>query len=131
MGFMDKAKEAALQAKQKSQQLAQQGQAKVQTMQQGRSEAELLRALGEAYYAQTRHSGDPAAVATALAALDEHYASASDGASTGGAATDGAPTDGAPTGGAATGGATFDGGTAGAPESTPPPPAGNFTLDNL
>ena len=76
MGFMDKAKEAALQAKTQAQQLAQQGQAKVQTIQQGRSEHELQRTLGEAVYNAERRGGDREAVVTAMTALDQHYAAA-------------------------------------------------------
>src|SRR3954470_18845215 len=74
MGFMDKAKEAALQAKTQAQQLAQQGQAKVQTIQQGRSEGELYRTLGEAVYQAERHGGEREAIAAALTALDQHFA---------------------------------------------------------
>jgi hypothetical protein len=74
MGLMDKAKEAALQAKASAQQMAQQGQAKVASVQQGRSEAELLRALGEAFYNEQRRGGDQQAVIAALGALDAHYA---------------------------------------------------------
>src|SRR3954452_20715325 len=90
MGFMDKAKEAAQQAKTQAQQLAQQGQAKVATIQQGRSEAELFRTLGEAYYAEQRRGGDKEAVTTALTALDEHYASAA-GDAGGASGTPGTP----------------------------------------
>ena len=60
MGFMDKAKEAALQAQQKAQQLAQQGQAKVADVQQHRTEAELYRTLGEAFYTEQRRGGEEA-----------------------------------------------------------------------
>ena len=114
MGFMDKAKEAALQAKTQAQQLAQQGQAKVATIQQGRSEAELFRTLGEAYYNEQRRGGDHEAVAAALTALDEHFATAA--------------------------GSTPPPAAGGAAPSTPPstPPSesgpatgGSFTLDNL
>jgi hypothetical protein len=76
MGIMDKAKEAALQAKAKAGQVAQQGQAKVAEIKEGREEAELYRTLGEAIYAEQRKGGDHAAVETALTALDEHFASA-------------------------------------------------------
>jgi hypothetical protein len=113
MGFMDKAKEAAQQAKQKGQQMAAQGQAKVQTIQQSRSEAELFRTLGEAYYNEQRHGGDHEAVGAALAALDEHHASAPSPAP-GPSAEGAAP---APTTPPASG--------------ETPPAAGNFTIDNL
>ncbi|HEX3336789.1 MAG TPA: hypothetical protein VHS54_10030 [Jatrophihabitans sp.] len=76
MGLMDKAKEAAEKAKASAQHMAQQGQAKVAAVQQGRSEAELHKALGEAYFNEQRRGGDHEAVAAALAALDEHYAAA-------------------------------------------------------
>lgn len=79
MGIMDKAKEAALQAKVKAGQVAQQGQAKVAEIKEGREEAELYRALGEAVYQEQRKGGDHAAVETALAALDKHYADAAAG----------------------------------------------------
>jgi len=111
MGFMDKAKEAALQAKTQAQQLAQQGQAKVQTMQQGRSEHELQRTLGEAAYNAERRGGDREAVVTAMTALDQHYAAAAAAPATeqppaapppAGAPTDPAPGPGAPAGGSFT-----------------------------
>jgi hypothetical protein len=123
MGFMDKAKEAALQAKVQAQQLAQQGQAKVAAVQQGRSEADLHRALGEAYYAQLRRAGDPEAVNAAVAALDAHYAGAPAPS-----AAPAAPN--ADPGGAASGGAAPGGPASGAGESAAPP-AGNFTLNDL
>ena len=74
MGFMDKAKEAAEKAKAQAQQIAQQGQAKVQDVQRTRSEHELYQNLGEAYYAQQRRGGDATAVTAALDALDAHFA---------------------------------------------------------
>lgn len=74
MGIMDKARGAAVQAKASAQQLAQQGQAKVGSIQQGRTEAELYRTLGQAYYGAQRSGGDPGAVTAALTALDEHFA---------------------------------------------------------
>jgi hypothetical protein len=73
MGIMDKAKEAAQQAKASAEKLAQQGQAKVQEVQKHRSEAELYRALGEAYYAEQRRGGDHAQVTAGLEALDAHF----------------------------------------------------------
>ena len=122
MGFMDKAKEAALQAQQKAQHLAQQGQAKVADVQQHRTEAELYRTLGEAFYAEQRRGGDKDAVVAALTALDEHFA---------GTAAPGTPGEAS---GTATGGpAAPAGGDAGTPPPTDTPPAtgGNFTFDNL
>ena len=111
MGFMDKAKEAALQAKTQAQHLAQQGQQKVATIQEGRSLSELYRTLGEAYYNQQRHGGDAAAVTAALQALDEHFAGASTPASESSAPV--APA------------------AEGAAPQTPPAAPGSFTLDNL
>lgn len=132
MGFMDKAKEAALQAKTSAQQMAQQGQAKVQAAQQGRSESELYRALGEAVYNEQRRGGDPAAVQAALGALDAHYAAMPPAPAPGTSPTPMAPGDtnygapAAPPAGAAPGPA---------PVASPPPaaapPPGNFTLDDL
>jgi len=119
MGFMDKAKEAALQAQQKAQQLAQQGQAKVADVQQHRTEAELYRTLGEAFYAEQRRGGDKDAVVAALTALDEHLARAASPATPGDAAGPGQPA--APAGDAASP----------PPTDTPPATGGNFTFDNL
>jgi hypothetical protein len=123
MGFMDKAKEAALQAKTQAQQLAQQGQAKVQTIQQGRSEHELQRTLGEAVYNAERRGGDREAVVAAMTALDQHYAAAA-----------AAPAD--------AGTAPAAGAAPTTPPATPPaapaagaapaaPASGSFTLDNM
>jgi hypothetical protein len=117
MGFMDKAKEAALQAKASAQQIAQQGQAKVAQVQQTRSEGELYRSLGEAFYAEQRRGGDQQTVIAALTALDEHFA----------AAPPAAPGPVAPAGA---------GGAVAPPPPAPPAPAtpaptGDFTLDDL
>jgi hypothetical protein len=103
---MDKAKQAAMQAKESAQHVAQQGQAKVASVQQSRSEGELYRSLGEAAYAAQRRGGDQGAVETALTALDQHFASAE------AAATTPPPP---------------------SPASPPPaaPPAGDFTLDDV
>ncbi len=110
MGFLDKAKAAATQA-------VQQGQAKVSSYQQGRSEAELYRSLGEAVYQEQRHGGDPAAVSAAFTALDAHFEQvAQEAAAAAAAAPAGAPA--APA----------------AAQSTPAQdaaPAGNFTLDDV
>lgn len=91
MGFMDKAKDAALQAKAKADQARQQGQAKV-------TEMKLYRSLGEAVYAEQRKGGSHASVETALAALDAHFArSGTDGTGAAPPATD-VPPAGAPPG---------------------------------
>ena len=87
MGLMDKAKEAAMQAKASAEKLAQQGQAKVAEVQQHRSEAELYRTLGEAYYAEQRRGGNHEAVVAALDALDQHFASAAANQAPGSATT--------------------------------------------
>jgi hypothetical protein len=121
MGLMDKAKEAALQAKASAQQIAQQGQAKVASVQQGRSEAELFRGLGEAYFNEQRRGGGHEAVVAALGALDAHYAAAA------------APPSGATDPGAAPP-MTAQPASPPPPSSPPPsspPPAGDFTLDDL
>jgi hypothetical protein len=118
MGFMDKAKEAALQAKAQAEKVAQQGQAKVATIQQSRSEGELYKTLGEAYFAEQRRGGDHEAVVAALTALDQHFASLAA----------------APAAQPGAGPAAQAGGVPPAPPAAPPqtPPAsGSFTLDNL
>jgi len=120
MGFMDKAKEAALQAKNQAQQLAQQGQAKVQTLQQGRSEHELQRTLGEAVYNAERRGGDREAVVAAMTALDQHYASAA-----------AAPADAAPAAPADPAVPPAAGPEASPGAPTTPPASGSFTLDNM
>jgi hypothetical protein len=118
MGLMDKAKQAAMQAKEQAQHMAQQGQAKVAQVQEGRESGELYRTLGEAYYNAQRHGGDQAAVEAALAALDAHAAAA---AAAPAPAAGPAPTD-AP---------------AAPPVAAPPPPSpaspppGDFTLDDV
>jgi hypothetical protein len=126
MGFMDKAKQAALQAKEQAQHVAQQGQAKVASAQQSRNVGELHRALGEAYYGEQRHGGDHAAVVAALAALDEHFAQASAAAQPAAPQSDGTPGPAAPAAPAPT-----DAPAAPPAASPAPPPAGNFTLDDL
>jgi hypothetical protein len=114
MGFMDKAKQAAMQAKEQAQHVAQQGQAKVASVQESRSVGELYRNLGEAVYNAHRRGGDQAAVDTAMTALDQHFAQAAAAP----AAPDAVPPPVAPTEG-----------------MTPPPPAappaGDFTLDDV
>jgi hypothetical protein len=128
MGFMDKAKQAAMQAKESAQHVAQQGQAKVASVQQGRNEGELYRNLGEAYYAAERRGGDQDAVASALTALDQHFAAAAQAAAAPSAASD-APAPAAPLPTDAVAPAP-----AGPAPTAPPaaaPPSGNFTLDDL
>ena len=105
MSFLDKAKASV-------QQVAAQGQAKVQSIQQTRNESELFRALGEAYYNSARRGGDSAPIDAALQALDSHFAQvAQQQAMT-------PPPPQTPDGGAAT---TTTPGTV--PPAPPPPPA--------
>lgn len=63
MGLLDKAKASATAA-------MAQGQAKVGAFQQGRSESELYKALGEAFYREQRQGGDHEATVAALVAVD-------------------------------------------------------------
>ena len=113
MGFMDKAKEAAQQAKAQAQHMAQQGQAKVNAVQEARSVGELYRNLGEAVYAEQRHGGGHEAVETALAALDAHFASAEESAAAEPPADQSGAAAPPPTG------------------SSTEPTAGNFTLNDM
>jgi hypothetical protein len=130
MGFLDKAKEAAAGAVANAQQMAQQGQAKLDGYQSGKSEGELYRALGEAFFAEQRRGADRSGVIAALAALDEHFAAAA------AQAAQPAPAAAAPAYGAAP---PAYGATPAAPAPAAPPtsgaataaPAGNFTLDDL
>jgi len=114
MGFLDKAKATAAQA-------MQQGQAKVEQIQQSRQESELYKTLGEAVYKAQRHGGDQAAVDAALNALDTHFAQVAQSAS--------APATGNPGGtsgpAAPSGSATPSGTSPGATQE------GNFTLDDM
>jgi hypothetical protein len=103
MGFLDKAKEAAEKAMAATQQAAQQGQAKIGEMQAAKSDGDLLKALGEAYYDEQRSGGGHDAVEAALAAVDEHRAAATKAA-----------TDAPPAGG-----------------GDPAASTGNFTLDDV
>lgn len=116
MGFMDKAKQAAMQAKESAQQIAQQGQAKVASVQESRSVGELYKNLGEAVYRAQRQGGDQAAVDAALAALDQHFAQA--------AAPPATPNAAAPP-------MTPTEGTTPPPAPPATPPAGDFTLDDI
>ena len=107
MGFLDKAKATATQA-------MQQGQAKVEQIQQSRQESELYKTLGEAVCKAQRQGGDQAAVDAALTALDNHFAQVAQAA-------------------AAAPAPAADGGAAAGPTTTPPTAAqeGNFTLDDM
>lgn len=131
MGFMDKAKEAALKAQASAQQAAAQGQAKLAAYQAqqgapggvgtgtaaGGSDLErAYAALGRAFYAEQRQGGAREAVVAALAAVDAAVA------------VPGAPTWDTPV-------TPTPGAVPGGPVGAPPPPgavqAGNFTLDDL
>lgn len=72
MTLLDKAKVAAEKAAARSKQGVAQGQAKIDAIQTKRKAAVLLRDLGGAYYAETRHGGGHDAVDAALQALDAH-----------------------------------------------------------
>ena len=128
MGFLDKAKEAADRAVASAQQMAQQGQASYVGYQASKSEGELLRALGEAFYDQQRRGGDASAVAAAMAAVDEHHRAA---AAEPGQGSDAAPS--APAAPAAQAGPVPPPGppTAPAVPPTQSAPAPSFTLDDL
>jgi hypothetical protein len=119
MGFMDKAKQAAMQAKEQAQHVAQQGQAKVASVQESRATGELYKSLGEAVYNAHRHGGDQAAVEAAMTALDQHFAQAAAAP----ADPSAVPPPVAPT----------EGGMTPPPPAAPPatPPAGDFTLDDV
>jgi hypothetical protein len=78
MSFLDKAKVAAEKAASKAQQGVQQGQAKIEELQDKRKADALLRELGSAYYDEERHGGDHEAVVRAVAALDAHLAAAAE-----------------------------------------------------
>jgi hypothetical protein len=133
MGFLDKAKEAAEKAMASAQQAAQQGQAKVGAYQQGKSENELYRTLGEAFYREQRSGGDRLAVQGALDALDAHMTAAAaaaqaaaDQAAAQAAAQSSAPAQAWPA-------APAPGAPAApsAPPASAPATGGNFTLDDL
>jgi hypothetical protein len=128
MGFLDKAKATAAQA-------MQQGQAKVEQIQQSRQESELYKTLGEAVYKAQRQGGDQSAVDAALTALDTHFASVQQaGDSAAASAATAGP--GAPSGGSAS--PPPPSSSAPASPSSPPssssgsaPQEGNFTLDDM
>jgi hypothetical protein len=123
MGFMDKAKQAAMQAKESAQHVAQQGQAKVASVQESRNVGELYKTLGEAVYNAQRHGGDQDAVNAALAALDQHFAqaAAAPAAPAAPATPDAVPPPVTPT----------EGVTPPPPAAPAAPPAGDFTLDDV
>jgi hypothetical protein len=73
MGLLDKAKASATAA-------MAQGQAKVGAFQQGRSDSELYKALGEAFYREQRQGGDHEATVAALVAVDTAIAQAAQAA---------------------------------------------------
>jgi hypothetical protein len=73
MGLLDKAKASATAA-------MAQGQAKVGAFQQGRSEADLYKALGEAFYREQRQGGDHESTVAALVAVDTALAQAAQAA---------------------------------------------------
>jgi hypothetical protein len=113
MGFLDKAKATAAQA-------MQQGQAKVEQIQQSRQESELYKTLGEAVYKAQRQGGDQAAVDAALTALDNHFAQVAQAAAN------------APAAGATSGDGGASAGASAPPPSSPAAPQeGNFTLDDM
>ncbi len=74
MSLLDKAKVAAEKAAARAQQGVQQGQAKIEELQEKRKADALLRDLGAAYFAEERSGGDHEAVVRALAAVDAHVA---------------------------------------------------------
>jgi hypothetical protein len=124
MGLLDKAKASATAA-------MAQGQAKVGAFQQGRSESELYKALGEAFYREQRQGGDHQATVDALVALDTAMAQAAQAAQA--AAGQPAPyQQQAPA-------APYQPAPAPGQPYTPPPasappagtPGGNFTLDDM
>lgn len=120
MGLLDKAKASATAA-------MAQGQAKVGAFQQGRSESELYKALGEAFYREQRQGGDHEATVAALVAVDTALAQAAQAAQA--AAAQPAPYQ-QPA-------APYQQPAAPGQPYTPPPAsgaaptAGNFTLDDM
>lgn len=138
MGFLDKAKEAANQALASAQQAAQQGQAKLDSYQSDRSESDLHRQLGEAFYNEQRRGGDHAATVAALQAVDAHHAAVAAQAAQAPAATQ--PPSGPPSAAAGSAAPGYTPPAYTPPAYSPPaaavppqqtPPAGNFTLDDL
>jgi hypothetical protein len=122
MGLLDKAKASATAA-------MAQGQAKVGAFQQGRSESELYKALGEAFYREQRQGGDHEATVAALVAVDNALAQAAQAQAAQAAAAQPAPYQ-QPA-------APYQQPAAPGQPYTPPPAsgaaptAGNFTLDDM
>jgi hypothetical protein len=132
MGFLDKAKEAANQAMAATQQAAAKGQDKVTAMQQGRTEAQLYAALGQAFYAEQRHGASTQGVVDGLAALDSHFAEVARAASAQ-QQTYSPPPASTPFEQGSTAPGSFPPPTPPSPPAAQPgpPPAGNFTVDDL
>jgi len=121
MGLLDKAKASATAA-------MAQGQAKVGAFQQGRSESELYKALGEAFYREQRQGGDHEATVAALVALDTAIAQAAQAQAAQAAAQPAPYQQPAPP--------YQQPAAPGQPYTPPPasgaaPTAGNFTLDDM
>ena len=122
MGLLDKAKASATAA-------MAQGQAKVGAFQQGRSESDLYKALGEAFYREQRQGGDHEATVAALVAVDTALAQAAQAQAAQAAAAQPAPYQ-QPA-------APYQQPAAPGQPYTPPPAsgaaptAGNFTLDDM
>ncbi len=117
MGLLDKAKASATAA-------MAQGQAKVGAFQQGRSESELYKALGEAFYREQRQGGDHEATVAALVAVDSALAQAAQAAAAQPAPYQQPP---APYQQPAAPGQPYTP----SPASGTAPTAGNFTLDDM
>jgi hypothetical protein len=122
MGLLDKAKASATAA-------MAQGQAKVGAFQQGRSESELYKALGEAFYREQRQGGDHEATVAALVAVDAALAQAAQAQAAQAAAAQPAPYQqpAAPYQQPAPPGQPYTP----PPASGATPTAGNFTLDDM
>lgn len=74
MGFMDKVKAQAQTAMQQAQQVAQQGQSKLDEMATKKQSDALLRDLGAAIYAEQRTGGSAEATSSAWRRIDAHVA---------------------------------------------------------
>jgi hypothetical protein len=128
MGLLDKAKASATAA-------MAQGQAKVGAFQQGRSESELYKALGEAFYREQRQGGDHQATVDALVAVDNALAQAAQAQAAQAAAAQPAPYQ-QPAAPYQQPASYQQPAAPGQPYTPPPasgaaPTAGNFTLDDL
>jgi len=141
MGFMDKVKAQAQTAVQQAQQVAQQGQSKLDEMATRKQGDALLRDLGAAIYAEQRTGGSPDATASAWHRIDAHVATNGPIATT--ATAPAAPTKPAPEPSrapepwsTASEGSTPVPPPTAPPSATPPPPpgrpaTGDFSLDDL